>query len=154
MRLGFAFFEGIRDEFAAVVNYGVIALWRGGFGVQSLVPEAPIKFYTDQMKAALSLISDKGADYGELWREQRIGTLADMIYVKVRRLKCLENQYRVGGLTKEGYHKFAEDQYWDMINYGLFGVVRMTEIADVLAFELEEGENEEEGEYEWYDSTK
>ena len=154
MRLGFAFFEGIRDEFAAVVNYGVIALRQGGLGVQSLVPEAPLKFYTDQMQAALSLISEKGDDYGELWREQRIGTLADMIYTKVRRLKSIENQYRVGSMTKEGYHKFAGDQYRDMINYGLFGVVRMTEIADVLAFELEEGENEEEGEYEWYDSTK
>ena len=154
MRLGFAFFEGLRDEFAAVVNYGVIALWQGGFGMQSLVPEAPIKFYTDQMQAALSLICDKSADYGELWRKQRIGTLADMIYTKIRRIKSIENQYRFGGMTEEGYHKFAGDQYKDLINYGLFGVVRMTEIADVLAFELEEGENEEEGEYEWYDSTK
>ena len=154
MRLGFAFFEGIRDEFAAVVNYGVIALRQGGLGVQSLVPEAPLKFYTDQMQAALSLISEKGDDYGELWREQRIGTLADMIYTKVRRLKGIEDQYRFGSMTKEDYHKFAGDQYRDLINYGLFGVVRMTEIADVLAFELEEGENEESGEYEWYDSTK
>ena len=147
-RLGFAFFEGIRDEFAAVVNYGVIALWQGGFGVQSLVPEAPIKFYMDQMNAALSLISDKGADYGELWRKQRIGTLADMIYTKVRRLKGIEDQYRFGSMTKEGYHKFAGDQYRDLINYGLFGVVRMTEIADVMAFEMEEDETDEEEEYE------
>ena len=150
-RLGFAFFEGIRDEFAAVVNYGVIALWRGGFGVlHSLVPEAPIKFYTDQMQAALSLISDKGDEYGELWRKQRIGTLADMIYTKVKRLKGIEDQYRFGSMTKEGYHKFAGDQYRDLINYGLFGVVRMTEIADVMAFEMEEDEydhetDEEEG---------
>lgn len=147
-RLGFAFFEGIRDEFAAVVNYGVIALWQGGFGVQSLVPEAPIKFYMDQMNAALSLISDKGADYGELWRKQRIGTLADMIYTKVRRLKGIEDQYRFGSMTKEGYHKFAGDQYRDLINYGLFGVVRMTEIADVMAFEMEEDETDEEEGYE------
>ena len=147
-RLGFAFFEGIRDEFAAVVNYGVIALWQGGFGVQSLVPEAPIKFYTDQMQEALSLISEKGADYGELWRELRIGTLADMIYTKVRRLKGIEDQYRFGSMTKEGYHKFAGDQYRDLINYGLFGVVRMTEIADVMAFEMEEDETDEEEEYE------
>ena len=148
-RLGEAFFEGIRDEFAAVVNYGVIALWQGGFGVlQSLVPEAPIKFYMDQMKAALSLISDKGADYGELWRKQRIGTLADMIYTKVRRLKGIEDQYRFGSMTKENYHKFAGDQYRDLINYGLFGVVRMTEIADVMAFEMEEDETDEEEGYE------
>ena len=147
-RFGLAFFEGIRDEFAAVVNYGAIALWQGGFGVQSLVPEAPIKFYMDQMNAALSLISDKGADYGELWRKQRIGTLADMIYTKVRRLKGIEDQYRFGSMTKEGYHKFAGDQYRDLINYGLFGVVRMTEIADVMAFEMEEDETDEEEEYE------
>nr|DAP95329.1 MAG TPA: Nucleotide modification associated domain 1 [Caudoviricetes sp.] len=146
-RLGFAFFEGIRDEFAAVVNYGVIALWQGGFGVlHSLVPEAPIKFYTDQMNAALSLISDKGDEYGELWRRLRIGTFADMIYTKVRRLKGIEDQYRFGSMTKEDYHKFAGDQYRDLINYGLFGVVRMTEIADVLLLEMEEDEtNEEEG---------
>ena len=144
-RLGFAFFEGIRDEFAAVVNYGVIALRQGRFGVQSLVPEDPIKFYTDQMQAALSLISEKGADYGELWREQLIGTLADMIYTKVLRLKGIENQYRAGALTKEDYHKFAEDQYKDMINYGLFGVVRMTEIIDYLQLEMEDyGSDEEE----------
>ena len=143
-RLGFAFFEGIRDEFAAVVNYGVIALWQGGFGVQSLVPEAPIKFYMDQMNAALSLISDKGDEYGELWRELRIGTFADMIYTKVLRLKGIEDQYRFGSMTKEGYHKFAGDQYRDLINYGLFGVVRMTEIADVMAFEMEEDETDEE----------
>ena len=148
-RLGFAFFEGIRDEFAAVVNYGVIALWQGGFGVlQSLVPEAPIKFYMDQMKAALSLICDKGDEYGELWRKLRIGTLADMIYTKVRRLKGIEDQYRFGSMTKEGYHKFAGDQYRDLINYGLFGVVRMTEIADFMAFEMEENETDEEEGYE------
>ena len=143
-RFGLAFFEGIRDEFAAVVNYGVIALRQGGFGVQSLVPENPIKFYTDQMQAALALICDKGEDYGELWREQRIGTFADMIYTKVRRLKGIENQYRGGRLTKEEYHKFAGDQYRDLINYGLFGVARMSEIIDVLLLEMEDYESEEE----------
>ena len=147
-RFGLAFFEGFRDEFAAIVNYGVIALLQGGFGVRSLVPEDPIKFYTDQMQAALSLIRDKGDDYGELWRELRIGTFADMIYTKVRRLKGIEDQYRFGSMTKEGYHKFAGDQYRDLINYGLFGVVRMTEIADVMAFEMEEDETDEEEGYE------
>ena len=148
MRLGFAFFEGVRDEFAAVVNYGVIALWQGGLGVQSLVPETPLKFYTDQMQAALSLICDKGDDYGELWRELRIGTFSDMIYTKVRRLKSIENQYRVGGMTEADYHKFAGDQYRDMINYGLLGVARISEIIDVLLLEMEEYETDEEEGYE------
>lgn len=143
-RFGIAFFEGFRDEFAAVVNYGVIALRQGRFGVQSLVPEDPIKFYTDQMQAALALICDKGEDYGELWRDLRIGTFADMIYTKVRRLKGIENQYRAERLTKEEYRKFAGDQYKDLINYGLFGVVRMTEIIDYLQLEMEDYESEEE----------
>lgn len=144
-RFGLAFFEGMRDEFAAVVNYGIIALRQGGFGVQALeVPESPMRFYSDQMQAALSLISEKGANYGELWREQRIGTFADMIYTKVRRLKSLENQYRVGGMTEGDYKKFAGDQYKDLINYGLFGVVRMTEIIDYLQLEMEDYESDEE----------
>ena len=138
------FFEDVRNEFAAVVNYGVIALRQGGFGVQSLVPDAPIKFYTDQMKAALSLICDKGDEYGELWRDLRIGTFADMIYTKVQRLKGIENQYRAERLTKEEYRKFAGDQYKDLINYGLFGVVRMTEIIDYLQLEMEDYESEED----------
>lgn len=145
MRLGFAFFEGIRDEFAAVVNYGVIALRQAGFGVKNGVsPDSPVRYHTCKMQEALALIREKGADYGELWRDLRIGTFADMIYTKVRRLKSIENQYRVGGMTKEDYHKFAGDQYRDLINYGLFGVVRMTEIIDYLQLEMEDYESEEE----------
>lgn len=148
-RLDFAFFEGIRDEFAAVVNYGVIALRQNGNGIQQIgVPESPMLFYKDQMQKALSLICDKGDEYGELWREQRIGTFADIIYTKVRRLKGIENQYRAGALTKEDYHKFAGDQYKDMINYGLFGVARISVIIDVLLLEMEEDETDEE---EWYE---
>ena len=149
MRLGFAFFEGIRDEFAAVVNYGIIALRQSVFSKTKREFDAPddlMQFYLEQTRAALSLICDKSADYGHLWRSQRIGTYADMIYTKVLRVKRIENQYRVGGLTKEDYHKFAGDQYRDMINYGLFGVARMSEIIDVLLLEMEEDEtNEEEG---------
>ena len=148
-RLDFAFFEGIQDEFAAVVNYGVIALRQNGNGIQQIgVPESPMLFYTDQMQKAISLICDKGDYYGELWREQRIGTFADMIYTKVRRLKGIENQYRAGALTKEDYHKFAGDQYRDMINYGLFGVARMSRIIDVLLLEMEDNETDEEEGYE------
>lgn len=145
MRLGFAFFEGVRDEFAAVVNYGVIALRQAGFGVaKGIAPESPVRYHACKMQEALSLICKKGADYGELWREQRIGTFADMIYTKVRRLKSIENQYRVGGMTEEDYHKFAGDQYRDLINYGLFGVVRMTEIIDYLQLEMEDYKSDEE----------
>ena len=145
MRLGFAFFEGIRDEFAAVVNYGVIALRQAGFGVKNGVsPESPVRYHTCKMQEALSLICEKGADYGELWRELRIGTFSDMIYTKVRRLKSIENQYRVGGMTEEKYRKVVGDQYKDLINYGLFGVVRMTEIIDYLQLEMEDYESDEE----------
>lgn len=91
-----------------------------------------------------SLRCEKGADYGGLWRELRIGTFSDMIYTKVRRLKSIENQYRVGGMTEEKYRKVVGDQYKDLINYGLFGVVRMTEIIDYLQLEMEDYESDEE----------
>ena len=140
-RLGFAFFEGVRDEFAAVVNYGIIALRQSVFSKTKREYDAPddlMQFYLEQTRAALSLICDKSADYGHLWRSQRIGTFADMIYTKVLRVKRIENQYRVGGLTKEDYHKFAGDQYRDMINYGLFGVVRVSDIRNGIVLQYDD----------------
>lgn len=143
------FFEVFRDEFAAIVNYGIIALRQAGFGLaKGIAPESHVRYHACKMQEALSLICKKGADYGDLWREQRIGTFADMIYTKVRRLKSIENQYRVGGMTEGGYKKFAGDQYKDLINYGLFGVVRMTEIIDYLQLEMEDYESDEEEDYE------
>lgn len=144
-RFEYDFFEGVRDEFAAVVNYGIIALRQSVFSKTKREFEAPddlMQFYLEQTRAALSLICDKSADYGHLWRSQRIGTFADMIYTKVLRVKRIENQYRVGGMTEEGYHKFVEDQYRDMINYGLFGVVRTDDICNVLALTVYEDEEE------------
>ena len=142
-RFEYDFFEGVRDEFAAVVNYGIIALRQSVFSKTKREFDAPddlMQFYLEQTREAFSLICDKSADYGRLWRSQRIGTFADMIYTKVRCLKSIENQYRVGGMTEEKYRKVVGDQYKDLINYGLFGVVRMTEIANVLAFEMEDYE--------------
>lgn len=144
-RFEYDFFEGVRDEFAAVVNYGIIALRQSVFSKTKREYDAPddlMQFYLEQTRAALSLICDKSADYGHLWRSQRIGTYADMIYTKVLRVKRIENQYRVGGMTEEGYHKFVEDQYRDMINYGLFGVVRTDDICNVLALTVYEDEEE------------
>ena len=144
-RFEYDFFEGVRDEFAAVVNYGIIALRQSVFSKTKREFEAPddlMQFYLEQTRAALSLICDKSADYGHLWRSPRIGTFADMIYTKVLRVKRIENQYRVGGMTEEGYHKFVEDQYRDMINYGLFGVVRTDDICNVLALTVYEDEEE------------
>ena len=145
-RFEYDFFEGVRDEFAAVVNYGIIALRQSVFSKTKREFDAPddlMQFYLEQTRAALSLICDKSADYGHLWRSQRIGTYADMIYTKVLRVKRIENQYRVGGMTEEGYHKFVEDQYRDMINYGLFGVVRTDDICNVLALTVYEDDEEE-----------
>lgn len=144
-RFEYDFFEGVRDEFAAVVNYGIIALRQSVFSKTRREYDAPddlMQFYLEQTRAALSLICDKSADYGHLWRSQRIGTYADMIYTKILRVKRIENQYRVGGMTEEGYHKFVEDQYRDMINYGLFGVVRTDDICNVLALTVYEDEEE------------
>ncbi len=140
-RFEYDFFEGVRDEFAAVVNYGIIALRQSVFSKTKREFDAPddlMQFYLEQTRAALSLICDKSADYGHLWRSQRIGTYADMIYTKVLRVKRIENQYRVGGLTKEDYRKFAGDQYRDMINYGLFGVVRVSDIRNGIVLQYDD----------------
>ena len=91
--------EGIRPEFVAIVNYGVIGL---------------IQLATKELMYA------KNHDYGEAWRGMRISSYTDLILMKLYRTKQIESH---GGKTivSEG----IDANYMDMINYALFGLIKL-----------------------------
>ena len=88
--------EGIRPEFIAIVNYGVIGLIQ------------------------LALMLAKNHDYDEAWRSMRISSYTDLILMKIYRTKQIESH---GGktLVSEG----VDANYMDMINYALFGLIKL-----------------------------
>ena len=117
--------EGIRPEFIGLINYGIIGLiqlQKGFADTIDLTPEAALKAYDAQAEIAFQLMKRKNHDYDEAWREMRISSYTDLILTKLQRIKEIEN---LGGATlvSEG----IDANYMDIINYAVFGVVKLNE---------------------------
>jgi hypothetical protein len=119
--------DDVRDEFVAMVNYATMALIQQELeGDHSAPQELPIELaltlYDKHLGRTLDLMLAKNHDYGEAWRQMRISSMVDLILMKLRRIKQIEdNDGRT--LVSEG----PEGGYMDIINYSLFCLVRMTE---------------------------
>lgn len=115
--------EGIRPEFIAIVNYGVIGLIQLALGYSDttdLSSEEVLKLYDKYITETKELMYAKNHDYDEAWRSMRISSYTDLILMKIYRTKQIESH---GGktLVSEG----VDANYMDMINYALFGLIKL-----------------------------
>lgn len=118
--------EGIRPEFVAIVNYGVIGLIqlaKGFADTTDISNEEALALYDRYITETKELMYAKNHDYGEAWRGMRISSYTDLILMKLYRTKQIESH---GGktLVSEG----IDANYMDMINYALFGLIKLEEI--------------------------
>lgn len=120
--------DGIEPEFVAMVNYAVMALIQqelGTEGNQELPLEEAIDLYDKHIGHTTRLMLDKNHDYGEAWRLMRVSSMVDLILMKLRRIKQIEdNDGRT--LVSEG----VEGGYMDIINYSLFCLIRIHEASE------------------------
>ncbi|MDE7411461.1 MAG: DUF1599 domain-containing protein [Paramuribaculum sp.] len=117
--------EGILPEFIAIVNYGVVGLIQLRHGYVDAVDmsnDKAMKLYEKYVDEARQLMYAKNHDYDEAWRGMRINSYTDMILTKIQRTKEIENHH---GMTEvsEG----IDANYLDMINYAVFGIIKLTE---------------------------
>lgn len=117
--------EGIRSEFIALVNYGIVGLIQTERGFSDTVDmdnEEALRLYDHFAKEALELMKKKNHDYDEAWRGMRVGSYTDFILTKIERIKEIEN---LGGATvaSEG----VESNIADIINYAVFGAIKLSE---------------------------
>ncbi|HRY33065.1 MAG TPA: DUF1599 domain-containing protein [Bacteroidales bacterium] len=113
--------EGIKPEFAGLVNYSLIALIQIEQGWEDhLSPpdETVTAWYDAQLAAARELMQNKNHDYGEAWRDMRISSLADIILMKLMRIKQIEDN-RGRTFVSEG----VEANYLDIVNYAAFALI-------------------------------
>lgn len=115
--------EGIKPEFIGIVNYSVMALIQLELGHASqpdLNSAQALQKYNHYYDNARNLMLDKNHDYGEAWREMRISSLADIILMKLLRIKQIEdNQGQT--LISEG----IDANFYDIINYAVFALIKM-----------------------------
>lgn len=114
--------EGIRPEFIALINYGIVGLIQLECGFADTVDmdnDEALTLYDRYAGEALALMLRKNHDYDEAWRSMRVSSYTDFILTKIERVKEIEN---LGGdtLVSEG----IDSNYMDVINYAVFGALR------------------------------
>ena len=115
--------EGIRPEFMAIVNYGIIGLIQLelGYAEKEDITEAQaLELYDKYAKDAMELMLKKNHDYDEAWRSMRITSYTDLILMKLYRTKQIE-ALSGNTLVSEG----VDANYMDMINYAVFALIKL-----------------------------
>ena len=116
--------EGIRPEFMAIVNYGIIGLIQLALGYaekEDLTEAQALEEYDRYAKQTLELMLKKNHDYDEAWRSMRVTSYTDLILMKLYRTKQIED-LSGNTLVSEG----VDANYMDMMNYAVFGLIKLT----------------------------
>ena len=121
--------ESIEDEFIAIVNYclmAIIQLRELELVELELSHDEAEKLYNKYALEAFELMKRKNHDYGEAWRDMRVGSLADLILQKIYRVKQIEDN-KGETIMSEG----IDANYFDMLNYAVFALVLMNESGEL-----------------------
>lgn len=117
--------EGIRPEFIALINYGIVGLIQLEQGYADTVDisnERALELYDKHANEALELMKRKNHDYDEAWRSMRVSSYTDFILTKIERIKEIED-LQGNTLVSEG----IDANYMDIINYAVFGAIKLKE---------------------------
>lgn len=117
--------DDIPSEFKGILNYAVIGLMQLELGkpqVEELPVEKVDELYRQYIDFAKRTMLDKNHDYGEAWREMSQQSFADLILMKLMRIKqILVNDGKT--LISEG----IDANYVDIINYSVFALILIAE---------------------------
>lgn len=117
--------DDIPSEFKGILNYAVIGLMQLELGnpqVEELPVEKVDALYRKNIELAKNTMLDKNHDYGEAWREMSQQSFADLILMKLMRIKqILANDGKT--LISEG----IDANYVDIINYAVFALILIAE---------------------------
>ncbi len=117
--------DDIRSEFIGILNYAIIGLIQlelGNSTVEELAVDQTESLYQKQVQFAQDTMLSKNHDYGEAWREMSQESFADLILVKLLRIKqILQNDGKT--LISEG----IDANYVDIINYAAFALILIQE---------------------------
>lgn len=102
--------ESIAEDLRAIINYTLIILVL----IQNSDSDKCLE-YNNMVQKCIEVAEMKDADYGSAWKEYRVETLLDEVFVKVYRLQSLI------ALKPKGY----EDNYFDLINYAIFSLIKL-----------------------------
>ena len=117
--------DGIQDEFKGIINYSVIGLIQLKLDdpkVEDMPVDQVQALYQQNVDFAKSTMMDKNHDYGEAWRDMSQESYADLILVKLLRIRQI--------LTNDGKTLISEGidaNFVDILNYATFALIQIAE---------------------------
>jgi hypothetical protein len=114
--------EDINNEFVGIINYCIIAIIQlklKDSDNMSMNYEELEPHYDQVVNDTQELLLNKNHDYGEAWREMRVGSITDIILMKLFRVKQIEDN-EGATLVSEG----IDANYQDMLNYSVFALIK------------------------------
>lgn len=114
--------EGIRPEFIGMINYAIMGLVQLELkpSEEELSKQEALDLYNTKFKQAKELMLNKNHDYGEAWRNMRISSYTDLILMKLKRTKQIEDN-KGKTIVSEG----IDANYLDIINYSVFALIKI-----------------------------
>jgi hypothetical protein len=114
--------DDARSEFIGIINYCAMALIQLDLGAmeEELPHDRAEAMYLAKLEEARKLMLDKNHDYGEAWRKMRISSFTDLILMKIKRTKQIEDN-----LGKTLISEGVDANYMDMINYSVFALIKI-----------------------------
>lgn len=115
--------EGVRSEYIGIINYcimAIIQLEKGTSELDDLTETETMNLYISHFHEAKELMMAKNHDYDEAWRNMRMSSFTDMILMKLKRTKQIEDN-----LGKTLISEGIEANYLDMINYAVFALINL-----------------------------
>ncbi len=97
----------------------LIQLELGPSEQEDLSHEETLTRYLNNLNTAKELMLKKNHDYGEAWRNMRVSSYTDLILMKLKRTKQIEDN-KGQTLISEG----IDANYLDMINYAVFAMIK------------------------------
>ena len=115
--------DDISSEFKVIINYaiiGMIQLQIGDARVDELSVDEVNTWYDKYVAFAKETMENKNHDYGEAWRDMSQESFADLIIMKLQRIKqILANDGKT--IMSEG----IDANYVDILNYSVFALILM-----------------------------
>jgi hypothetical protein len=117
--------DDIASEFKGILNYAVIGLIQLNLGdpkVEEIEVGKVETLYEENVHFAKSTMLDKNHDYGEAWRDMSQESYADLILVKLLRIRqILHNDGKT--IISEG----IDANFVDILNYSAFALIQIAE---------------------------
>lgn len=119
--------DDIPSEFRGIINYAIIGLIQLDINNEE-IDQLPVdecsRRYDAKAELVKQLMEMKNHDYGEAWREMSQESFADLILMKIYRMKqIIRNEGRT--IISEG----LDANYMDIMNYAVFALILLEEVS-------------------------